>query len=787
MGYDGSVKIGTELDKKGLQKGLSSVGSLAKKGFSALGSAAQSAASVATGAITGVSTAMAGLTTMGVKYNAEIETYQTSFEVMTGSAEKAVAVMDELTELGASTPFEFTDLANATQLLMNFGFEADEAVESFKMLGDISQGNADALNSIARAYGKMNSAGKVSLEDINMMIDAGFNPLQEISESTEESMASLYERISDGALSVDEITASMQRSTAEGGKYYQSMEKQSQTINGMISTLQDNAQQLVGDVVQPITESIGTTLLPAAIDALDQLSTAFQENGAEGLIQAGMNIITNVLQGVLESAPSVIESATNIITTFCDSLKLATGLTDAAAELITTLVSALIENAGEIAITAIVLAGKMASGLVEGIPLIIESASLVIGDVINALAEWMPDFIDAGISIVSSLIDGIIENAPEILNQAVFLVTSFVGAVSDKLPDIVSKGKDILTNLLKGITEKAPDIEKKADSIISDWLEKITEKLPNILEKGKEIILNILEGLIQNAPNVLEQAGDMLVSWIGTILDCLPDVLECGKDLILELLGALVENAPEIITQAGTMIADWLYEIATHLPEILTKGGEIILELLAGMIEAIPELISNIPGMISDIGSKFLEKDWGSIGSNIIDGIKTGVSNAAGGLVDAAVSAAKNAIDTVKRWLGIRSPSRRARDEIGVNMIAGIGEGVEEETPELEKASKKSAEKAIESMKSAQAEDFVAQMQAGSYKAAEENDMSARNRYHNNGYDPEEPDDNTEIVINNHFDVNGKPLVDETVRKTKREIAKEQRSEQAVKGDVQFA
>lgn len=739
MGYDGSVKIGTELDKKGLQKGLSSVGSLAKKGFSALGSAAQSAASVATGAITGVSTAMAGLVTMGVKYNAEIETYQTSFEVMTGSAEKAVEIMDELTELGASTPFEFTDLANATQILMNFGFEADEAVESFKMLGDISQGNADALNSIARAYGKMNSAGKVSLEDINMMIDAGFNPLQEISESTGESMASLYERISKGALSVDEITASMQRSTAEGGKYYQSMEKQSQTINGMISTLQDNAQQLVGDVVQPITESIGATLLPAAIDALDQLSTAFQENGAEGLIQAGMNIITNVLQGVLESAPSVIQSATDIITTFCGSLSLATGLTDAAATLITTLTTALIENAGTIATTAIVLVGKMAEGIAEGLPQIIDSASLVISDVINALAEWMPDFVDAGINIVSSLVSGIIENAPIILEQAAFLITSFVGAVSEKLPDVLLKGKEILTNLLDGIKEKAPDI--------------------------------------------IKQAGDMLVGWIGAILDCVPDILECGKELILELLSALVENAPEIVTQAGTMIADWLYEIATHLPEILAKGGEIILELLTGMIEKIPELIASIPGMIADIGSKFLEKDWGAIGSNIIGGIKTGVSNAAGGLVDAAVSAAKNAIDTVKRWLGIRSPSRRARDEIGVNMIAGIGDGIEEETPELEKTSRKSTEKAIESMKAAQAEDFVSQMKAGSYKVAEENDMSTRNRYNNNADISGKQDAETEIVINNYFDVDGKPLVTETVRKTKEELQREQRSYSRAKGE----
>ena len=109
------------------------------------------------------------------------------------------------------------------------GFSADEAMDKMMMLGDISQGSAEKMSRIATAYGQMSSAGKVSLEDVKQMIEAGFNPLQEISESTGESMASLYDRISKGTISVDEITASM-RATYEGGKYFQSMEKQSQTF-----------------------------------------------------------------------------------------------------------------------------------------------------------------------------------------------------------------------------------------------------------------------------------------------------------------------------------------------------------------------------------------------------------------------------------------------------------------------------------------------------------------------------------------------------------------------------
>lgn len=207
--------------------------------------------------------------TEGIKYNAEMEQYQTSFEVMTGSADKAAETVDKLKKIAANTPFEMPQLAEVTQLLMNYGFTADEALNRMSMLGDIAQGDADKMQRIAAAYGQMNSAGKVSLEDIKQMIEAGFNPLTEISESTGESMESLYDRISKGTISVDEITASMQRSTSEGGKYFQSMEKQSDTLSGKFSTLKDTVSEKLGGAFKGLTDFLRDHAIPAAIELLN--------------------------------------------------------------------------------------------------------------------------------------------------------------------------------------------------------------------------------------------------------------------------------------------------------------------------------------------------------------------------------------------------------------------------------------------------------------------------------------------------------------------------------------
>lgn len=517
MGYDGSLKFDTEINESGFNSGISKLGGIAKKG-----------AGVAVAAVGAVTAALGAGVVAGVKYNASIESYQTSFEVMTGSAEKAAEVIDKLKKVGAETPFELPDLADTTQLLMNYGFSADEAMDKMMMLGDISQGSAEKMSRIATAYGQMSSAGKVSLEDVKQMIEAGFNPLQEISESTGESMASLYDRISKGTISVDEITASMQRATSEGGKYFQSMEKQSQTFSGLISTLKDNAQQLLGEVVKPISDGLTESLLPAAISAIEQLTQGFEENGVSGMIQAAGNIVNGLFTGMMENAPLLI-----------------------------------------------------------------------------------------------------------------------------------STGMELLNQFLLGIATG----------------------VPALITKGFEIVTQLVLGILQNLPQLITQGAAVITNFVNGLLSSLPSVLQSGVQMILRLVDGIINNLPSIVSAAAQAIARFIASIASNLPQIIATGNKIIAELAVGLIKAIPNLVSKIPQIISAIKDAFLSVDWLSVGVNIIKGIASGVAAAAGELVDAAVSAATNALNWVKDKLGIHSPSRVFRDQVGKNMALGIGVGFEDNIP----------------------------------------------------------------------------------------------------------
>ena len=203
------------------------------------------------------SSKLAEVVKSGVDYNATMESYLTNFKVMLGNEEAAATKLSEIRKMAASTPFSLDDLTSGTQTLLQFGIAADDTTGVLQRLGDISLGNAEKLQTLTRAYGKMSSAQKVTLENVNMMIDAGFNPLNQICDATGESMSDLYKRISDGKVSFSELEAAVEAATSQGGQFYNGMLEASQTFSGRMSTLKDNVSALTGELTSGLFAALG--------------------------------------------------------------------------------------------------------------------------------------------------------------------------------------------------------------------------------------------------------------------------------------------------------------------------------------------------------------------------------------------------------------------------------------------------------------------------------------------------------------------------------------------------
>ena len=261
----------------------------------------------------------ASLVKIGLSYNSQMEDYTTNFRVMLGSMAAAEAKVEELKSMAAKTPFAMEDLADATQTLLAFGVQSDKTTSVMTRLGDISLGNAQRLSSLSNAYGKAAAQGKLTGEVVQMMVDAGFNPLLQISKETGESMTELQKRMSAGAVSIDELDLALKRATSDGGQFYRGMEEASKTLSGQLSTLEDNWNAMLGQAMAPVNEQLSSKILPKAIESLDKLSDALFGVG-EDAESAKKKLFLNTEGEEIDPSANLLTWINNLMATWTDGL-----------------------------------------------------------------------------------------------------------------------------------------------------------------------------------------------------------------------------------------------------------------------------------------------------------------------------------------------------------------------------------------------------------------------------------------------------------------------------------
>ncbi len=230
-----------------------------------------------TSAVGGVKKALS----FGAQLAMDAEQAQIAFEVMLGSADQAKAVLSGLNTFAANTPFSLPGITEATKTLLNLGVAGDQLLPTIDMLSNVAAGNEEKMKSLALVYGQVASAGRLTGQDLMQFINAGFNPLLEISKRTGESMSALRERMSAGGVGIGEVTQAFVDATSEGGKFFGMNQKQSQSLLGLISTLKDNVGMMLKGISDDLMESIDlkglvaefTALIPVIKSVLDTVVT----------------------------------------------------------------------------------------------------------------------------------------------------------------------------------------------------------------------------------------------------------------------------------------------------------------------------------------------------------------------------------------------------------------------------------------------------------------------------------------------------------------------------------
>lgn len=241
----GQVAVKLNLDKTQFEQGMQQ----ARKSVDLLSTAFSSIAAL------GVGATLLNIGQNALKASSDFEQAQVAFGVMLGDAEKASRLVNQLQDMANVTPFETQDLLDASRVLLNFGIQLEDLLPDLQMLGDISGGNREKMRSMTLAFAQMSSAGRLMGQDMLQMVNAGFNPLQQISEETGKSMAVLKKEMEEGKISVDMVQQAFKNATTEGGRFHGMMEQQSQTLEGVTSTM--------SDAYTLMTRSISDMALPA--------------------------------------------------------------------------------------------------------------------------------------------------------------------------------------------------------------------------------------------------------------------------------------------------------------------------------------------------------------------------------------------------------------------------------------------------------------------------------------------------------------------------------------------
>ena len=204
----------------------------------------------------------------------ELEDNEVAFETFLKSGEKAKKLVADISEFASKTPLSQRDVQAGAKMLLQFGFEAESLIPTMRMLGDATGGNADALMRVARQYGQVKSQGKAMGEEINVMIEAGFNPLKELEKMGHGSMASLMRMRSEGKITFAMLEEAFKHATEQGGDFYKMMENKSKTLSGLFSTMKDDIDIALAKIGKTLIDNLELKWL---LKQVSEVTQAFQE------------------------------------------------------------------------------------------------------------------------------------------------------------------------------------------------------------------------------------------------------------------------------------------------------------------------------------------------------------------------------------------------------------------------------------------------------------------------------------------------------------------------------
>lgn len=399
----------------------------------------------------------------------------------------------------------------------------------------------------------------------------------------------------------------------------------SSTISGSIDSMKGAYQNLMTGLAD------GDADLDALID---------------DLANSVLTVIDNIVPRILETVPRIVEAVPQLATS------------------LSTVANELVAQAGTLMQTLL--------------PPLLDAFFTLIQTAISTLPTLLPQLLNAAMTLFTGILSGLQQTIPLLLAMLPEMISNVTATLTANLPQIIESGIDILVSLVNGITEALPSLIQAVIDLFPVIVTNITQQLPKIVESGLNLLVSLVNGIVQAIPQLVAMLPTIISTVVSTLTSMLPQIIQMGITLLNSLISGIINAIPQLVAALPQVLNAIITTITQNLPKIIQSGIELIGALISGLIQAIPSLIAAVPQIISAIWDTITNTDWLSLGKNIIDGVIQGVKNAASSLIYVFKDLASSALDAVKEFFGIASPSKVMRDQVGKMIPAGMAIGVEE-------------------------------------------------------------------------------------------------------------
>lgn len=704
MGYDGSLKFDTKIDESGFNAGVSKISSAAKKGLA-----------ITAGAVAGVGAALGAMTKQSLDSVSKLEQNVGGVETLFKKSSKTV-------------------IANANKAYKTAGMSANEYMQN------VTSFSASLLQSCAKNTDKAAKVADMAMIDMSDNADKMGTNMVDIQNAYQGFAKQNYTMLDNLKLGYGGTKTEMERLLADASK-----------ISGVkydINNLADVYNAI--HIIQKELGITGTTSKEAATTiegSMNSAKAAYDNflNGsgsAEELADSIAVMMENIGKNLGEIIPRLAATIPELFSTLWDDMKseMQQGV-QVGAEMITSILLGITEGIPDFLSVCGQVIMSLAGSISSASPQLITAAGTAILALGSGIMQALPQMISYGVQIITQIGNAISQAAPELIPKAIEALAQFALGLISALPQLITVGIQMITSLAQGLINSIPLLIEYVPQIINSFCAAIDTGLLQLIAAGVKIIANLVIGIVQAIPQLIDALPQIVLAIYNVFMHI--NLLSAGANIIKTLASGLKSSGGSVISAAQNIVkfiwnqlvkTDWVnlgkmliqklvsgirgmggsagsvarsigQKIFTTISNVnwLSLGKTVISKLISGLLSLLGRMGSAAKSLGTKAVSAFKGINWGSVGSNIVKGIIGGVGAMAGSLLSKMQGLASSALKAAKKALGIKSPSRVFKKEIGKHIVTGIISGVNAEQKNLKKTMEKLCDSAVLSAKKASA------------------------------------------------------------------------------------